>query len=126
VLRKAILPDMTGGKLPEVEQERRERQLEDMSLAQQLAFYPSGYFEPAPTPERILETVERFEEDTTDVARVHAPMRAVVDVGEAIEVSAEDEQRDGDSDPVMVRVREQMRAMLAASLAEAYPNAAMK
>jgi len=125
VLRKAILPDMAAGKLPEAEQERRERQLADMNLAQQLAFYPAGYFEPVPTPERILETVERFEEDTTGVARVHAPMRALVDVGEAIEVSAA-EQPDGDSDPVMVQVREQMRAMLAASLAEVHPNAIMK
>ena len=98
VLRKAILADMAGGKLSETEQERLERQLADMNFAQQLAFYPAGYFDPEPTTERILETVERFEEDTTDVARVHAPMRAVVDVGEAIEVSAE-EQRDGDSDP---------------------------
>lgn len=126
VLRKAILPDIASGRLPEQEQERRERQLADMTLAQQLAFYPAGYFDPEPTPERILETVERFEEDTTGVARVHAPMRAVVDVGEAVEVSAEEERRDGDSDPVMLRVREQMRAMLAASLAEAYPNATMK
>jgi 1-acyl-sn-glycerol-3-phosphate acyltransferase len=126
VLRKAILPDMASGKLPETEQERRDRQLADMTLAQQLAFYPAGYFDPVPTPERILETVERFEEDTTDVARVHSPMRAVVDVGEPIEVSPEEPQRDGDSDPVMVRVREEMRAMLAASLAEAYPNATMK
>ena len=126
VLRKAILPDMAAGKLSEAEQERRERQLADMTLAQQLAFYPAGYFDPVPTPERILETVERFEEDTTGVARVHAPMRALVDVGEAVEVPAEDERRDVDSDPVMVKVREQMRAMLAASLAEAHPAAAFK
>jgi hypothetical protein len=125
VLRKAILADMAGGKVSEAEQDRRERQLADMTLAQQLAFYPAGYFEPEPTPERILETVERFEEDTTGVARAHAPMRAVVDVGEAIEVSSE-EQREADGDPVMVRVREQMKAMLAASLAAAYPDATMK
>jgi 1-acyl-sn-glycerol-3-phosphate acyltransferase len=126
VLRKAILPDMAAGKLPEAEQVRRERQLADMTLAQQLAFYPAGYFDPVPTPERILETVERFEEDTTGGARVHAPIRAVVDVGEAVEVAAEEERRDVDSDPVMVRVREEMRAMLAASLAEAHPDATMK
>ena len=125
VLRRAILAEMAGGKLSEAEQDRREQHLADMTLAQQLAFYPAGYFEPEPTPERILETVERFEEDTTDVARVHAPMRAVVDVGEAIEVSPE-QQREADGDPVMVKVREQMKAMLAASLAEVYPNATMK
>ena len=70
--------------------------------------------------------MERFEEDTTGVARVHRPMRAVVDVGEPIDVSADKEQRDGDSDPVMVRVREAMRTMLAASLAEVHPDATMK
>ncbi|OGA52084.1 MAG: hypothetical protein A3G24_16590 [Betaproteobacteria bacterium RIFCSPLOWO2_12_FULL_62_13] len=125
VLRKAILADMVGGKLSQAEQDRRERQLADMYLAQQLAFYPAGYFIPEPTPERILETVERFEEDTTDTARVHSPMRAVVDVGEAIEVSP-DEQRDADGDPLMGEVREQLTSMLASSLAEAHPNAAMK
>jgi 1-acyl-sn-glycerol-3-phosphate acyltransferase len=125
VLRKAILPGIAAGGLPEAEQDRRERQLADMTLAQQLAFYPAGYFDPVPTPERILETVERFEEDTTGHARVHAPMRALVDVGEAIEVPA-GEQPDADSDPVMVSVRERMRAMLAASLAEARPDATMK
>jgi hypothetical protein len=49
----------------------------------------------------------------------------VADVGEAIEVSAE-EQPDADSDPVMVRMREQLRAMLAASLTEVHPRATMK
>jgi 1-acyl-sn-glycerol-3-phosphate acyltransferase len=125
VLRKAILVDMAGGRLSEAEQERRERQLADMYLAQQLAFYPAGYFEPKPTPERILETVERFEEDTTDVTRVHSPMRAVVDVGEAIAVPAE-AQRDDDGDPIMREVREQLMRMLAASLAEVHPDATMK
>jgi 1-acyl-sn-glycerol-3-phosphate acyltransferase len=125
VLRKAILADMMGGRLAEAERERRELQLADMTLAQQLAFYPAGYFDPAPTPERILETVERFEEDTTGVARVHTPMRAVVDVGEAIDVPS-GEEPDADSDPVMVSLRGQMRTMLAASLAEAYPTATMK
>ncbi len=124
-LRKAILSDMAGAKLGQAEQDRRERHLADLYLAQQLAFYPAGYFSPEPTPERILETVERFEEDTTDVARVHSPMRAVVDVGEAIEVSPV-EQRDGDGDRLMVEVREQLISMLAASLAEVHPNATMK
>ncbi len=125
VLRKAILADMVGGKLSQAEQDRRERHLADMYLAQQLAFYPAGYFTPEPTPERILETVERFEEDTTDVARVYSPMRAVVDVGQAIEVSPE-EERDAEGDPIMGEIREQLIAMLAASLAEVRPNATMK
>lgn len=124
-LRKAIVSDMAGGKLPQAEQDYRERHLADIYLAQQLAFYPAGYFTPEPTPERILETVERFEEDTTDVARVHSPIRAIVDVGEAIEVPAE-EQRDGDGDSLMGEIRERLTSLLAASLAQAHPNAQMR
>jgi 1-acyl-sn-glycerol-3-phosphate acyltransferase len=124
-LRKAILADMVDGKLSEAEQERREQHLADMYLAQQLELYPAGYFEPEPTPERILETVERFEEDTTDVARVYSPMRAVVDVGEAIAVPAE-AAAEADADTLMSEVREQLTRMLGASLAEAHPNATMK
>jgi len=123
-LRKAILPDMTGDALPPQEQERREKHLADIYLAQQLFNYPSGYFTPAPTPERILETVERFEEDTTDIARIHRPLRAIVDVGKALDVSPEYEY-DSDGDPLMGEIREQLHELLAASLAEAHPGAEM-
>jgi hypothetical protein len=124
VLRKAILPDMKGDALPPPEQERREKHLADIYLAQQLFNYPSGYFTPAPTPERILETVERFEEDTTDIARIHRQLRAIVDVGEAIAVTPEGEYG-SEGDPLMGAIREQLNALLAASLAEAHPGAEM-
>ena len=123
-LRKAILPDMTGDALPPQEQERREKHLADIYLVQQLFNYPSGYFTPAPTPERILETVERFEEDTTDIARIHRPLRAIVDVGEAIPATPECEYGN-DGDPLMGEIREQLYALLAASLKEVHPGAEM-
>jgi hypothetical protein len=89
--------------------------LADIYLAQQLALYPPDYLSADPTPERLLETVERFEEDLTDSARVHAPIRAVVDIGEAIEVSPE-RARSADGDPLMSAIRTQLETMLAASL----------
>jgi hypothetical protein len=110
-LRAAILPELVSGELAEQERSRRWRQLADLYLAQQLFFYPPGYFSPQPTPERLLETVERFEEDLTDVVTVHRPVRAVLRVGEAIEVSATRE-RGGEGDPVMQRVRSQLETML--------------
>jgi hypothetical protein len=58
--------------------------------------------------------VERFEEDMTDKARPHAPMRAVVEVGQAIEVSPE-RARNIEGDPLMGAIREQLETMLAAS-----------
>ena len=117
LLRIAIVHEMAGGQLGEPELQRRWRQLADIYLAQQIAFYPVDYWGENPTPERLLETVERFEEDLTDVARVHAPLRAVVEVGEAIEVSPE-RARGVDGDPLMSTIREQLETMLAASLKE--------
>lgn len=116
LLRIALVPDMVAGALPESELTRRWRQLADIYLAQQLAFYPPDYLSANPTPERLLETVERFEEDLTDVARIHPSIRAVVEVGEAIEVSPE-RTRSPDGDPLMNSIREQLETMLAASAA---------
>ncbi|MEI6210811.1 MAG: 1-acyl-sn-glycerol-3-phosphate acyltransferase [bacterium] len=111
-LRFAILPDMVAQEIDEAERARRWQQLADIYLAQQLSFYPPGYFSPEPTPERLLETVERFEENLTDKDPVHPPIRAVVEVGEAIEVSPVRE-RGAETDPLMARIRTQMETMLA-------------
>ena len=73
--------------------------------------YPPDYFDKEPTPEQLLETVERFEEDLTDVATIHRPIRAVVQVGEAIEVSPARE-RGVETDPVMAKVRSELERML--------------
>lgn len=86
-LRSAILPDMVAGNLTDAQKDERWRDLAIIYLIQQLHCYPCGYFD-APTPERILETIERFEEDLTDRARPHLPMRAVILVGDPVEVTA--------------------------------------
>ena len=64
---------------------------------------------------QLLETVERFEEDLTDVARPHPPMRAVVMIGEAIEVSPE-RPRGVPADPVTLEIRQRLEALMAQSL----------
>jgi 1-acyl-sn-glycerol-3-phosphate acyltransferase len=109
-LRTAILPDLVAGELSEAETARRWRQLEDLYLAQQLSCYPPDYLAESPTPERLLETVERFEEDLTDEATAY-PLSATVTVGEAIPVSA-NRERGADGDPLMAAVRGQLAAML--------------
>jgi 1-acyl-sn-glycerol-3-phosphate acyltransferase len=122
LLRAAILPDLLSGELPQQERDRRWRQLEDCYLAQSLSCYPAGYFAPAPTPERVLETVERFEEDATDASPPHARLRAVVDVGEALTVPGARE-RGAEEDHLMERLRGSLEGLLAASLEEARPGA---
>lgn len=121
LLRMAIVPEMANGTLDEAELQRRWRHLADMYLAQQLSCYPPDYLSDVPTPERLLETVERFEEDMTDSVRVHAPLRAVIDVGEAIEV-APDRARGADTDPLMVAIRAQLESMLAQSARTRRPS----
>lgn len=111
-LRSAIVPDLAAGELPEPERARRWRQLADLYLAQQLFLYPPDYLGENPPPHRLLETVERFDEDLSDEARIHRPMRAVVTVGEAISVSPTRE-RGVDGDPVMDAIRRQIEGMLA-------------
>jgi 1-acyl-sn-glycerol-3-phosphate acyltransferase len=111
-LRTAIVPALTAGELPAAERDRRWRQLADCYFAQQLACYPVGYLAETPTVERILETVERYEEDLTDVARVHRPLRVTIQVGEALPVGP-DRPRGGAGDPLMGQLRERLEGMLA-------------
>ena len=109
-LRSAIVPDLASGELSEAERARRWRQLADCYLAQSLSMYPPDYLRTYPSPERILETVERFEEDLTDEARVHRPLHVIVQVDEAIEVTP-DRPRGG-TDPLMEQLERRLKAML--------------
>jgi hypothetical protein len=113
-LRAAILPQMVNGEIDEAERARRWRQLADLYLAQQLSLYPPEYFDSPPTREQLLETVERFEEDLTDVARIHRPFQVLVEIGEAIEVGPT-RQRGVESDPIMVQLHDALESMLADS-----------
>jgi 1-acyl-sn-glycerol-3-phosphate acyltransferase len=109
-LRTAVLADMVQGDLPEDERARRWTQLADMYLAQQLSCYPPDYLATQPTPERLLETVERFEEDLTDQCRSYAPLRVSVTVGDAITVDPARER--GGDDPLLAEIERQLHHLL--------------
>jgi len=121
-LRMAILPDLISGEIDEAERARRWRELADLDLAQQLSCYPPDYIRSRPTAERLLETVERFEEDLTDRTRIHQPLHAIIEVGEALPVSPVRE-RGGGPDPLMEKIRGQLVAMLERSGKETTPLA---
>jgi 1-acyl-sn-glycerol-3-phosphate acyltransferase len=110
-LRTAILPEMVHGELGEEESARRWRQLADLYLAQQLHCYSGDYLADTPAPERLLEMVERYEEDLTDSARPHPPIHAVISVGQAIEATPT-RDRNADSDPISNELRRQLETML--------------
>jgi 1-acyl-sn-glycerol-3-phosphate acyltransferase len=111
-LRAAVVPDMAQTTMSDAERERRWQQLADMYVAGTLDCYPPDYLD-EPTPERLLETVDRYEEDLTDRARPHYPLHAIVTIGDAIPVSAARER--GGEDTVLVELERQLKQMLGIS-----------
>lgn len=110
-IRTIIVDQLVKTSLSQAEVDRRWRHLTDCYFGQTLACYPPNYLADQPTVERLLETVERYEEDLTDVARIHRPLRVVGKVGDPIEVSPERVR--GDGDPAMKQLDESLRSMLA-------------
>jgi len=110
-LRAAVLRDLYAQELPEVERARRWSQMADMYLAQSVSFYPPDYLAANPTPERLLETVERYEEDITDVCRRYAPFEVTVTVGDAIVVEPQRARRDS-TDPLLAKIAGELNRLL--------------
>jgi hypothetical protein len=110
-LRMKIVPELTTGELSESERDRRWQHLSRIYLSQQVASYPPEYLENPTTDTRILETVERLEEDLTDRAGIHGPMEVVIRIDEAIEVPTERGPK-GEEDPLMRQLRDRMQGML--------------
>ncbi|MBI2923319.1 MAG: 1-acyl-sn-glycerol-3-phosphate acyltransferase [Planctomycetes bacterium] len=80
-------------KLLELPQEERtdavKQALSDLHLVIQLFSYPGDYVSSAPTPERMAETLEKFDEDLTGrEARPVGKRRARVRLGEPMDVKA--------------------------------------
>ena len=110
-LRSAIIPDMVRGGLAKAEIARRWRQFADLYFAQQMYCYSADYLDGTPTPERLLETVERYEEDLTDKATAHPPLHGVISIGEAIE-AAPTRDRSAENDPLADEVQRQLGILL--------------
>ncbi len=109
-LRMKIMPDMVQGRIDAAERQRRWRQLADIYLAQQVSNYPPDYLQHL-SVDRLLETIERYEEDLTDRVRVHGHLKAVIEVGPPIPVQPE-RDRSAASDPLMVEIEQRLQGML--------------
>ena len=110
-LRVAIVPGLVKKDIPEAEVKRRWKHLADIYLAQQLDAYPPNYLEGNPPPERLLETIERYQEDLTDKLKPYVPLAVTITIGEAIAVNPGREPHGAD-DPLLHAVEEQLRTML--------------
>lgn len=112
-LRAAILPELVSESTTDEAKSDLRKQLAACYYVQQMSHYPRKYVRMSAKniPEHILETVERFEEDFTDRVRVHGPLHAVVEVGEAIPVTTK-RDRGAEVDPIMDGIRTQLTEML--------------
>ena len=93
-LRSVILKGMISGEIDDAERERRWHQFGALALAQQLSLYPRGYLSEDAPHDRLLETVERLEEDFTGKARAYSPRSVTLKVCDPIEVPAKKETSD--------------------------------
>ena len=103
------------------ERARRWRDLADAYYAQQLSHYPRDYIlREMNLPERVVETVERLEEDFTDHMTKNRPFHTIIQVGEAIPIGTQ-RMRDELGDPVMIEIRRQLQTMINELAAERTP-----
>lgn len=113
-LRKAMLPGLMVGDLSQAEREKRWKLLFDLEVAQQAFHFPPDYLLHQPSAERIIETVERYEEVLGNAnPTVHGPMKLHIKVGKAIAVQAKRER--GAADLLMGEVRQSLQELLGLS-----------
>ena len=122
-VRTKLLPDLIAGKLNDTETAMRHRELKTLYYVQEMACYPRDYLGDNPSTERILETVERLEENLTDRVTVHRPYDCVMQVGDAIEVPVRRQRRapgeatatdstPTEADPLTLQVENAIQAMV--------------
>ena len=111
-LRMKIFPEMSRDEIDQTEKDRRWQQLSQTYLAQQIDCYPENYIVDLPSIDRLIDTLEKFEEDLIGQCRIHGKTKVILDVGEAIEVSPK-RDRGAKSDPLMAAIREQLNGSLA-------------
>ena len=110
-IRTAVLPLLTDPKTDARAKHRLRRELHAAFIAQQVYFcYPRGYLTADSPPERLIETLQRFDEDLNDAAANVGRWRVRVDIGEAIPVGP-DRPR-GVADPLMGEVDRGIRRLI--------------
>lgn len=110
-LRGRILPDLIDGKVSAEERARRWLQLEDIYVAQQISCYLPDYLRRYPSVDRLLETVERYEEDLTDRVTVHGSLHVIIDVDQPIQVDHDRRPKEGE-DPLMSRLAQRLQSLM--------------
>lgn len=89
-IRRACLAALAAPDATEADRRLARADLDDAFVAFQTFSYPGDYLHAVPTVERAAETIMKFEEDFLGHHEVtpHAPRRAILRVGEPIDIAA--------------------------------------
>ena len=89
-LRRHCLESLKGNATSPETAAGLRRDLHDAFVAVQLFSYPGDYLRENPTVERASEVLMKFEEDVlgSEVGAPHGPRRAVLKLGEPIDIAA--------------------------------------
>ncbi len=110
-LRTQLLPRLLEATDQPTRHELR-RLLRKVELAQQLGSYVEDYLqEPPVTDTRVLETIQRIQENFLGKADSSRPLKVIVEFDEAITVPAEKAPR-GVPDPILLTVEQRLKKML--------------
>ncbi|WP_153557723.1 1-acyl-sn-glycerol-3-phosphate acyltransferase [Roseimaritima sediminicola] len=110
-LRSRLLPLLMES-ADEPAKERLRRLLKKVDLAQKLDSYPEGYLSVPPvTDTRVLETIQRMQEDFLGRPDSSYPLKAILEAEEPIEVPAERAPR-GQVDPIVTELEQQLLGLL--------------
>ncbi len=103
----------------DIERWRLRNDVAAADLAQELSSYPNRYLkEDQVTDARLVETIQRMQENLFGKADFTMPLRAVIQCDEAIVVPAKKATR-GESDPLTDQLRDRLTTMLATMSQEA-------
>ena len=119
-IRSKLMPILLDRSTRPEERQAVRRAVAEVDVAQQLASYPNHYLDPETvTDTRVLETLERMQEDHFGNSRWPGPLHAVIEVDEAIRVPTDRPPRG--SDPLLSQIGERLAGMLERLSAEARP-----
>ena len=94
-----------------------------VDMVQEMISYPDFYLDPDEvTDTRLVETIQRLEESIFGKADCSVPLRAVIQIGDVINVPAEKAPR-GKVDPLMLELKKRLQEMLKQLACEARPFA---
>ncbi|MCH7727984.1 MAG: 1-acyl-sn-glycerol-3-phosphate acyltransferase [Planctomycetes bacterium] len=111
-IRSKIVPELANDISGE-ERAMRWRDIFHVELAHHLSCWSPDYLAEWPSIDRIFETIDRIDQHLNGKPHVHENLKAIIDIGEPLEVPAWRDRKTNE-DPLMTEVARRLQDMLTA------------